>query len=123
AESFQLRKGKALPPEEICKKLVRFGYTPVESVEDPGTFSSRGAILDVFAPSHDHPLRVEFFDEEIESIRLFNPETRRSVRILSDSDSVELFPAREFACAEASLQLARERLKDWGDHNDLPRAA
>jgi transcription-repair coupling factor (superfamily II helicase) len=122
-ESFQLRKGKALPPEEITKKLIRFGYTPAESVEDPGTFSLRGAILDVFAPSHDHPLRIEFFDEDIESIRMFNPETQRSVRILSDGENVELIPAREFACDADTLARAREHLKTWADSNDIPRAA
>jgi transcription-repair coupling factor (superfamily II helicase) len=122
-ESFPLRKGKALPPEEITKRLVRFGYASAESVEDPGTFSLRGAILDVFAPSHDHPLRIEFFDEDIESIRMFNPETQRSVRILADGESVEIIPAREFACDAETLSGARERLKEWADRNDLPRPA
>ncbi len=123
AESFSLRKGKSLPPEEITKRLERFGYAPADSVEDPGTYSSRGAIMDVFAPSHDHPLRIEFFDTDIESVRMFNPETQRSVRILSDGEKVELIPAREFACDLETLQAARERLKEWGDHNDLPRSA
>lgn len=123
AESFSIRKGKSLPPEEITKKLQRFGYTEAESVEDPGNYSLRGAILDVFAPSHDHPLRIEFLDDEIESIRMFNPETQRSVRILADGDEVEIIPAREFPCDLESLQAARERLKEWGDHHDIPRAA
>lgn len=122
-ESFALRKGKSLPPDEITRRLLRFGYAATESVEDPGTFSLRGNILDVFAPSHDHPLRVEFFDEDIESIRLFNPETQRSVRILADGDTVEIIPAREFACDPETLQGARERLKEWADRNDLPRPA
>ncbi|MGZ3717491.1 MAG: transcription-repair coupling factor [Bdellovibrionota bacterium] len=123
AESFSLRKGQSPGPEEIMRRLVRFGYTQADSVEDPGTFSLRGAILDVFAPSHDHPLRIEFFDEDIESIRMFNPETQRSVRILSDGETVELIPAREFACDPESLNTSRERLKEWADHNDLPRSA
>ncbi len=122
-ESFSLRKGKSMPPAEITQKLQRFGYAEAESVEDPGTYSLRGAILDVFAPSHDHPLRLEFLDDEIESIRMFNPETQRSVRILADGEAVELMPAREFACDLDSLQAARERLKEWGDLRDIPRTA
>jgi transcription-repair coupling factor (superfamily II helicase) len=122
-ECFRVKKGKIAPPEEITKRLERFGYLPAESVEDPGTYSLRGAILDVFPPSHHHPLRIEFFDENIESIRVFNPETQRSVRILPDGESVEIIPAREFACDLANLQEARERLKEWADRNDIPRAA
>ena len=122
-ESFRLRKGKAMPPEEIVKRLQRFGYTQEDSVEDQGTYSLRGAILDVFGPAQDHPLRIEFFDENIESIRLFNPESQRSVRILADGEEVEIIPAREFPCDLASLQAARERLKEWGDRHDLPKAS
>lgn len=123
AESFRLKKGKSLHPEEIVKRLQRFGYTQEDSVEDQGTYSLRGAILDVFGPTQDHPLRIEFFDDVIESIRLFNPESQRSVRILADGEEVEIIPAREFPCDLASLQAARERLKDWGDHHDLPKAS
>ncbi|RYZ96908.1 MAG: hypothetical protein EOP11_22780, partial [Proteobacteria bacterium] len=68
-ESFALRKGKALPPEEFVKKLQRFGYTVAESVEDPGTYSLRGGILDLFPPGLDNPVRAEFFEDEIESLR------------------------------------------------------
>ncbi len=123
SESFRLRKGKAVPPEEIVKKLQRFGYSQEDSVEDPGTYSLRGAILDIFGPSHDHPLRIEFFDETIESIRLFNPESQRSVRILADGEEVEIIPAREFPCDLTSLQGAREQLKQWGDAKDLPKSS
>jgi transcription-repair coupling factor (superfamily II helicase) len=123
AESFSLKKGERIAPETICQRLSRFGYTSAESVEDPGTFSLRGGILDIYSPSLDHPVRAEFFDEEIESLRLFNPETQRSVRLLSESESLELIPAREFAADEESLMAARERFKDWCDHHDLPRSS
>jgi transcription-repair coupling factor (superfamily II helicase) len=123
AESFPLKKGMTIPPEELCRKLEHFGYSPADSVEDPGTYSLRGGILDLFAPSSDHPVRIEFIDEEIESLRLFNPETQRSVRILSENDSVEVIPAREFACDPENLLAARERFKEWCDQQDFPRTA
>ncbi len=122
-ESILLGKGKSFPPGKIIQLLQRFGYAQGDSVEDPGMYSLRGAILDVFTPSYEHPLRIEFIDDEIESIRMFNPETQRSVRILAVDETVELIPAREFACDLESLQAARERLKDWSDLHDIPRPA
>jgi len=123
AESFSLQKGKKIHPEEVVGRLQRFGYTHADSVEDQGTYSLRGAILDLFGPAQDHPMRVEFFDDIIESIRLFNPESQRSVRILADGDSIEIIPAREFPCDLASLQAARERLKEWGDRHEMHKGA
>lgn len=123
AESFSLKKGSVYAPESLCQKLQRFGYSAAESVEDPGTYSLRGGILDLYTPSMDHPVRLEFFDEEIESIRIFNPESQRSVRILGADDSVEVVPAREFAADQENLNAGRERLKEWCDRHDLPRSS
>lgn len=123
AESFRLKKGRSIHPEELVRKLQRFGYAPADSVEDQGTYSLRGAILDLYGPAQDHPVRIEFFDDVIESIRLFNPESQRSVRIFADGEEMEIIPAREFACDPESLQAARERLKDWGDHHEMHRSA
>jgi transcription-repair coupling factor (superfamily II helicase) len=122
-ESFPLKKGKAEPPEAIVKKLIRFGYTSAESVEDPGTYSLRGGILDLFPPTLDNPVRAEFFEDEIESLRIFNPETQRSVRLLGDGDELMVGPAREFPADADSLAKGRERLKEWCDQHDLPRNA
>lgn len=121
--SLSLKKNDKVPPEKVCDILTKLGYQRAESVEDPASFSLRGGILDVFPPSQDHPIRIEFFDELVESIRVFNPESQRSIRIFSDHETVSLIPAREFACDLENLQQSRERLKDWCDHNDLPRTA
>jgi transcription-repair coupling factor (superfamily II helicase) len=123
AESFRLGAGSSIAPDALCAKLVRFGFSASETVEDPGTFSLRGGIVDIFPPSIDQPVRFEFFDEEIESARIFNPETQRSIRLLGTGDSVEIVPAREFACDAESLSRGRERMKDWCDRHDLPRTA
>ena len=122
-ETFTLKKGRAEPPEEIVKKLQRFGYTLADSVEDPGTYSLRGGILDLFPPGLDNPVRAEFFEDEIESLRIFNPETQRSVRLLSGGDSLPVGPAREFPADLESLARGRERLKEWCDAHDIPRPA
>ncbi|RZA05673.1 MAG: DEAD/DEAH box helicase, partial [Proteobacteria bacterium] len=122
-ETFFLKKGRALPPEEFVIKLQRFGYTASDSVEDPGTYSLRGGILDLFPPGLDNPVRAEFFEDEIESLRIFNPETQRSVRLLSDGDRLAVGPAREFPADLDSLAKGRERMKEWCDAHDIPRPA
>jgi transcription-repair coupling factor (superfamily II helicase) len=122
-ESFLLKKGQRINPDLLEKKLVRLGYQRSDSVEDGGTFSQRGGIFDLFSIGEDHPVRIEFFDDEIETVRIFNPETQRSIRILSQEESLEIVPAREFRCDEESLFLAREPLKNWCDQRDLPKSA
>lgn len=122
-ESFALGPGLTLPPEQLCQRLDRFGYFRADAVEDRGTYSLRGGILDLFPPNSDQPLRAEFFDETIESVRIFNAETQRSVRSLESGETLTINPAREFPCDPESLALARERLKDWSDQQDYPRNA
>ena len=123
ARSLRLKKGMKINPADLANHLISIGYTKLENVEDPGTFAERGAILDIFPPSLENPIRLEFFDVEIESIRLFNPETQRSVRLFSAEEEVDVIPTREFACDLTSLLAARERIKDWSDQHDLPRMA
>ncbi len=85
--SRTLRVGDALAVEELASWLVDQGMSRVEVVEVAGEFSLRGGILDVFAPEENDPVRVEFFGDDVESIRPFDPETQRS---LSRWDSVTL---------------------------------
>ncbi len=73
-----LRAGDACDPEELAAWLVAHGYRPTEVVELPGEFSRRGGILDAYSPDADAPVRVEFFGDEIESLRPFSPQTQRS---------------------------------------------
>jgi transcription-repair coupling factor (superfamily II helicase) len=73
-----LRAGEGCDPEELASWLVAHGYRPTEAVELPGEFSRRGGILDAFSPDADAPVRIEFFGDEIESLRPFSPQTQRS---------------------------------------------
>ncbi len=122
-EKLLLKKGAKTSPGSLENHLIRIGYQPSESVEDPGTYSCRGGIVDVFPINEDHPLRLEFFDDEIESVRVFNPETQRSIRIFSSTDFLEVVPAREFFCDPASLLEMRETLKTWCDEKDIPKTS
>ena len=71
--------GETYDPEELATWLVEHGYRHTDAVELPGEFCRRGGILDVFSPDAETPYRVEFFGDEIDSIRQFAPETQRSL--------------------------------------------
>ncbi|MEJ5171411.1 MAG: hypothetical protein WHU10_10520, partial [Fimbriimonadales bacterium] len=84
--------GLPLSPDQLVHTLVSLGYEYQEPVRLPGQFSRRGGIVDVYAAGQDLPLRVEFFGDEVESIRRFDPGTQRSV---GPADGLDLMPARE----------------------------
>ncbi|MCR4405405.1 MAG: transcription-repair coupling factor [Anaerolineae bacterium] len=73
-----LHQGQVVSLEKTLARWVALGYEPVSVVEEPGTFSRRGGIVDVFPPASPLPVRVEFFGDEIDSLRLFDPATQRS---------------------------------------------
>jgi transcription-repair coupling factor (superfamily II helicase) len=104
----ELRPGLVLDPRALLERLAALGYDPVAEVEAPGQMSHRGGIVDLFPPALVRPVRVEFFGDEIESIRTFDHETQRS---LNPVDAVVVGPAREalavrgFAAARALDQL------------------
>ena len=75
----QLAVGAELPPEELAQFLLRSGYVRQEPVSSVGAFSMRGGILDVFPPNSENPLRIEFFGDEIDSLREFSVKSQRSV--------------------------------------------
>ncbi|MDV2989212.1 MAG: transcription-repair coupling factor [Dehalogenimonas sp.] len=85
-----LVSGTEISPMVLTGQLVAAGYRQDVLAEVPGSFSRRGGIIDIFSPTEDYPFRLEFFGDTIESIRLFDPGTQRSIRTL---DCVELSPA------------------------------
>ncbi len=81
-----------LDREVTIAALVRAGFSRAPVVEDAGTFAVRGAVIDLFPPVYRHPVRIELFGDEIESIRLYDAATQRTLRPL---DAVHLHPVRE----------------------------
>ncbi len=98
--TLRLAPGDDLPPERLVATLAAAGYRRQSLVESLGEFAVRGGIVDVFPPTREHPLRLEYFGDEIESIREFNPRDQRSMRAV---DAVELPPAREHFDLAASI--------------------
>ena len=73
-------------------RWVETGYNPAEVVEEPGTFARRGGIVDIWPPNLPHPVRIDLFGDDVESLRLFDPATQRTLRKVS---SVEIGPGSE----------------------------
>ena len=90
--ALRLAVGEEYLPDMLVEHLLSVGYTKVDVVEMPGQLALRGGILDVYSPEMDRPVRVDFFGDEIESIRRFDPETQRSQ---SSLDNALLLPLTE----------------------------
>lgn len=80
---IEIRKGEQLYVDQLIQTLVKNNFERVDFVYEPGQFSIRGAIVDIFSYGHEKPYRIELFDEDIESIRIFDPVTQLSERNLS----------------------------------------
>ncbi|MGI6029983.1 MAG: transcription-repair coupling factor [Eubacteriales bacterium] len=74
---FTLEPGQRMEPEQLCQRLVEAGYVHAETIEGVGQFSRRGYLVDVYSPVEDQPLRIEFFDDEIDTIAPFDLLTQR----------------------------------------------
>ncbi|HET6146910.1 MAG TPA: transcription-repair coupling factor [Polyangia bacterium] len=87
-----IRPGETLPRAAALAMLQGAGFTRASVVEDAGTFAVRGSVIDVFPSVYKHPVRIELFGDEVESIRLYDAGTQRTLRVL---DLVHLHPVRE----------------------------
>src|SRR6202522_2005008 len=102
-----LKRGEEVDVEVLTGHLASVGYTQMDLVEMPGQFTRRGGILDVYSPEADRPVRIEFFGDEIETIRKFDPETQRSQ---SGLDEAQLLPLTETPVTEHLLAAVHARL-------------
>ena len=89
---IKIKLGDIIKPDDLKTRLVKLGYEPMSMVENIGEFSSRGGIFDFYSPSQESPVRIEFFGDEIDSIRTFDIETQRSIQSL---DEITIYPARD----------------------------
>jgi transcription-repair coupling factor (superfamily II helicase) len=102
-----LRRGEEIDLDTLIAHISSVGYSTADIVEMPGQFSRRGGILDVYSPEADRPVRVEFFGDEIDSIRKFDPESQRSSTPL---DEAVLLPLTETPITERLLAAVHARL-------------
>ena len=117
--AFSLKAGETLDFDEFRRKLASSGYTHVSQVTTHGEYAVRGSVIDFYPPDNAAneglPIRIDLFDEHIESLRLFDPGKQTSTRRI---DAVLIQPAREFAFDEAAISEFRRRFRVAIDHTD-----
>ncbi|GMN01678.1 transcription-repair coupling factor [Erythrobacter sp. MTPC3] len=105
----EFKPGITIGHESLAKLLQRQGYTRTDTVIDHGEFAVRGSIVDIFPSSLDEGLRLDFFGDELESLRLFDPATQRSTGVIQ---SHLLLPASEALLDEDSIKRFRSRYRE-----------
>ena len=111
-EPLELAAGREVGVEGLSEELALAGYERVERVDDRGQFAVRGGLIDIFPTTGREPFRIEFFGDEVESIRAFSPFTQRA---LHPVDECTIFPA-----AERRLDLVEEWHGDEGESRPVP---
>ena len=109
ARPLSLRRGQELPRGPFTDSLVESGYLRVPQVAEHGEFAVRGSLIDLFPMGTDTPVRIDFFDDEIESLRYFSAETQLSGERL---ETVSILPAREVPLDSEAVKLFRDRYRE-----------
>jgi transcription-repair coupling factor (superfamily II helicase) len=108
---MELRQDDDCSPEKLRALLMESGYIEDDPVTDPGEFSLRGGIVDVFSPHLENPVRLDFFGDRLESLRTFNVDTQRSLERI---DATAIIPMREYSVTPAMLERwSEEILNHW----------
>ncbi len=109
AHAFLLKEKDKLDGEKLRARLTQAGYHAVNQVLSPGEFAVRGGLIDLFAMGTTLPYRIDLFDEEIESIRTFDPDTQRTLYKVAE---IRLLPAREVPLDEAGVTHFRQSFRE-----------
>ncbi|MEM6049580.1 transcription-repair coupling factor [Erwinia sp. P7711] len=110
-----MKKGQRLSRDTLRSQLEQAGYRHVDQVMEHGEYATRGALLDLYPMGSDQPYRIDFFDDEIDSLRLFDVDTQRT---LEEVPAVNLLPAHEFPTDKTAIELFRTQ---WREHFDVRR--
>ncbi len=110
--SLMLDTGQKLDAAALRSRLEAAGYRCAETVYEHGEFAIRGALIDLFPMGSDQPFRIDLFDDDIESLRTFDPETQRSTRTV---EQIRLLPAREFPLHKDAISAFRNRFREHFD--------
>lgn len=100
---IELKYGKSYNLNDLKSSLVKLGYERVDAIEGMGQFSIRGGIIDIFSPSEDNPVRIEFFDDEIDSLRVLDIKTQRSIKNLT---STKIIPCSDILLEKEDINKA-----------------
>ena len=108
-EHFDIRVNQKIDLEQQKLRLIQAGYYLVDTVYDHGEFAVRGSIMDIYASGQVAPIRIDLFDDEVDSLKFFDPETQRTTEALQN---FTVLPAKEFPLKEAR-SVFRDRYADF----------
>lgn len=109
ARSLSLRRGQSLPRDPFVGSLTAAGYLRVSQVSEHGEFAVRGSLIDIFPMGSDRPIRIDFLDDEIESLRYFGTDSQLSDELI---EAIRLLPAREVPLDPDSIQFFRAAYRE-----------
>ncbi|MCR5214435.1 MAG: transcription-repair coupling factor [Eubacterium sp.] len=109
--AFTLKVGDEMPIDEVKDRLTMLGYENVPVVESRGQFSVRGGIIDIYLLTEECPNRLEFFGDEVESIRYFDEESQRSIESCQE---IEILPSSEYVLSQARKERGIKAVEDEG---------
>ncbi|ENA1775095.1 transcription-repair coupling factor [Yersinia ruckeri] len=104
-----MEKGQHLSRDKLRAQLEQAGYRSVDQVMEHGEFATRGALLDLYPMGSEEPYRIDFFDDEIDSLRVFDVDSQRT---LTEVDHINLLPAHEFPIDQAAIELFRSQWRE-----------
>lgn len=111
--SLMLEVGETINIDQLRGNLERAGYHCVDTVYEHGEFAVRGALIDLFPMGSDWPFRIELFDDEVETLRTFDPETQLTV---DKVEKIQLLPAKEYPLNKTGINLFKQQ---WLEHFDV----
>jgi transcription-repair coupling factor (superfamily II helicase) len=111
--SLSLATGQALDTGSLRDALSKSGYRSVPTVYEHGEFALRGSLMDIFPMGSKLPLRIDLLDDEIDTLRCFDPDTQRTV---TQVEAIELLPAREFPLDQGAIRRFQQR---WYERFDV----
>lgn len=109
---FTVKKGMMIDINDLLIRLVRLGYEPVYTITKTGEFSRRGSIVDIFPLGSTAPIRLDFFGDEIDTIKYFNMDTQRSLEAILKS---VILPVSEFIYDKEDFAIAKQRIMSFLD--------
>lgn len=112
SRTFCYRVNDQLDRNQLQNQLIRAGYQKVETVYEHGEYAYRGSLVDIFPMGAKNPLRIDLMDDNIESLRLFDPESQRT---LDNIEEIQLLPAHEFPLDKGAIN---DFLNCWHSHFD-----
>lgn len=110
ANTLEISSGDILDLDRLKRQLVYMGYERCGRVSSPGQFSIRGGIIDIFTLTEDQPVRIEMWDDEVDTLRYFDKDSQRSLE--DNTDSIRIYPASEVVLDEGSVYAGLHKIED-----------